>query len=177
MGHDAENLPSATVRRVRWETELEQVRTLFREYRAWVEDHQDTEASAKPRVRSGLALLDDLTAGLPGAYGPPRGDVLLWHEGENLVACGALREIEPTVGELKRIYVRADYRGPVFGPVFVRAMVERGRALGYERLKVDTLASMSAAIDFYKEMGFRPTSAFWPHPAAGALFFERRLRD
>jgi carbonic anhydrase len=47
--------------------------------------------------------------------------------------------------------------------------------LGYERVRVDTLPSMAAAIEFYQEMGFTPIPAYWPHPVTGAYFFELRL--
>lgn len=167
--------PAATVRPASTKADWATIRRLFAEYRTWLADHRDPDPSAGPRVTAGLALVDDLIAHLPGAYGPPSGDVLLWFEGNDVVACGAIRELEPKVGEVKRVYVRADYRGPVFGPKYVRAVQQRARELGYETLKVDTLASMAAAIEFYQETGFRPTSAFWPHPAAGTLFFECAL--
>lgn len=124
-----------------------------------------------------MAQVDQLIAELPGAYGPPRGDMLLWFEGDHLVACGALRELEPKVGELKRIYVRSDYRGKAFGHPFVRALIDRARELGYKRLRADTLPTMSAAIEFYQELGFRRIPAFWPHPVADALFFEREISE
>ncbi|HZY70204.1 MAG TPA: GNAT family N-acetyltransferase [Thermoplasmata archaeon] len=123
-------------------------------------------------MNAGLEMVDRLISGLPGAYGPPQGDVLLWFDHDDVVACGALRELGPKVGEIKRISVRSDYRGKEFGPVFVRALIDRARELGYARLRVDTLPTMQAAIEFYQESGFRPAPSFWPHPVAGALFFE-----
>lgn len=175
--HEHEGQPSATLRGAIWPGDLGTVRRLFLEYRRWLDDHQEIGMKAEPRVRSGLALVDRLIAELPGAYGPPRGDILLWFEGDDVVACGALRELEPKVGEIRRIHVRPDYRGKTFGHPFVRAVINRARELGYERLRVDTLSSMSAAIEFYQEAGFHPISAFWPHPAAGALFFERTIDE
>ncbi len=162
----------ASARRVDWSKDLATVRELFQGYRQWIVDHRDPAPSAESRVREGLAMIDELLAGLPGTYRPPRGDVLLWFENESVVACGALRQLEAKVGEIKRIYVRADYRGMEFGPVFVRTIIGRARELGLTRLRVDTLPTMSAAIEFYQQLGFRPIPAFWPHPAAGALFFE-----
>ncbi len=132
---------------------------------------------SEPTVRAGLGLVDRLISELPGAYGPPRGSVLLWFEDDRVVACGALRELEPKVGEIKRIYVRSDYRGKEFGHPFVRALLDRASRLGYDRLRVDTLPTMYAAIEFYQELGFRPIPAFWPHPVAGALFFEREIGE
>lgn len=151
------------------------MRQLFEEYRGWLAEHQ--ERSARPEQGQGLALVDELIAGLPGAYGPPRGDVLLWFEGVHVVACGALRELEPGLGEIKRVYIREDYRGKAFGLPFVRALVDRARELGYRRLRVDTLSTMRAAIEFYQESGFRPIPAYWNHPVRGALFFELEIRD
>ena len=172
---DRDPPPRATFRRANWPEDLEVVRRLFHEYRQWLTDHQDSAPDSQARVRSGLALMDRLIDRLPGAYGPPRGDVLLWFEDGSLVACGALRELEPGTGELKRLYVRADYRGKAFGVPFVRALIDRARELGYESLRSYTLPSMAAAIEFYQELGFQPIAGYWPHPAAGALFFELRV--
>ena len=175
--HDLDDQPRASLRRVAWPEDLDAVRRLFQEYREWLADHQDSAAASKSRVKSGLVLVDRLIAELPGVYGPPRGDVLLWFEDDSVVACGALRELEPKVGEIRRIYVRPDYRGKAFGHPFARALIDRARELGYEKLRVDTLPTMRAAIEFYQELGFRPIPAFWPHPVANALFFECEIRD
>ena len=91
------------------------------------------------------------------------------------MACGALRELAPKIAEIKRIYVRADHRGPGFGPRLTQALLDRAQELGYERVRVDTLPTMTAAIQFYQAMGFAPTTPYWPHPASGALFFEYRF--
>jgi GNAT superfamily N-acetyltransferase len=173
--HTHKERSPATVRSVRWLEDEDTVRRLFIEYRAWLADHRDSADSSQPRVKRGLALVDRLISKLPGAYGPPHGDLLLWFEEDSVVAVGAIRELEPKVGEIRRIYVRPDYRGKEFGLPFGRALIGRARDLGYERLKVDTLPSMTAAIEFYQELGFRPTAAFWPHPVGEARFFELRI--
>jgi len=163
------------LRRVDWSKDLATVRRRFEEYRKWLADHRGTSARDAPRATKGLAEVDRQIAELPGAYGTPRGDVVLAFARGALVACGALREFSPKVGEIKRIYVRADHRGPEFGPRLTRAVLRRARALGYERVRVDTLPSMTAAIEFYQAMGFRRVRAYWPHPVPGALFFEYRI--
>lgn len=151
------------------------MRPLFQDYRRWLDEHRDPDDSARSRVEAGLAVVDDLIERLPGSYGPPRGDVLLWMEGKEIAACGALRELSPGTGEAKRISVIPAFRGEEFGSRYVRSLIERARELGYEHLRVDTLSTMRSAIDFYGEAGFRPIPAYWPHPAPGALFFELRL--
>jgi putative acetyltransferase len=171
-----ESHPGTTIRSVNWPRDLETVRRLFQDYRQWLSDHRDLDPAAQTRVSRGLAELDGLVASLPGAYGPPRGEVLLAFEREDLVACGALREVEPGVGEIKRLYVREDHRGPGFGHRLTGAMVDRARELGYERVRSYTLPTMIAAIQFYKDLGFHPIPAYWPHPVGGALFFEHTIR-
>jgi GNAT superfamily N-acetyltransferase len=172
---DPKSYHGTTLRRVNWPKDIDTVRRLFQDYRDWIADHRDTAASADSRVEIGLRQIDQQIAELPGPYGPPRGEIILAFARKALVACGALRELEPKVGEIKRIYVRADHRGPGFGPRLTRALLRRARELGYERVRVDTLPTMAAAIQFYQEMGFRPIPAYWPHPVPGALFFESNL--
>jgi putative acetyltransferase len=164
------------LRRVNWSKDLGVVRRLFQDYREWLADHREPSTSTDRSARSGLRGIDKQIAELPGAYGPPRGEVILAFAKGELVACGALRELEPKVGEIKRIYVRADHRGPGFGPRLTRALLRRARELGYDRVLVDTLPTMAAAIQFYPGMGFERIPAYWPHPVPGALFFEYRLR-
>jgi len=167
-----ESRPGTKLRRVNWSKDIRTVRRLFQDYRQWLADHRDTAASADSRAKIGLGQIDKQIAELPGGYGPPRGEIILAFAQGEVVACGALRGLEPKVGEIKRIYVRADHRGPGFGPRLTRALLSRGRELGYDRVRVDTLPTMSAAIQFYQTMGFAPIPSYWSHPVPGALFFE-----
>jgi ribosomal protein S18 acetylase RimI-like enzyme len=160
------------LRTVNWSEDLDRVRRLLQDYRNWLSDHVETGASTDS---SGLGQIDEEIAGLPGVYGPPRGEIILAFNHGDLVACGALRELAPTVGEIRRVYVRADHRGPGFGPRLTRALLDSARELGFERVRVDTLPTMVAAIEFYQEMGFQPIPPYWPHPVPGALYFEYKM--
>jgi ribosomal protein S18 acetylase RimI-like enzyme len=168
--------PGTTLRAVDWSKDIDTVRRLFQDYRQWLADHRDRSPSAESSVRRGLRAIDQQIAHLPGAYRPPRGEVILAFARGEVVACGALRKLEPKVGEIKRVYVREDHRGPGFGPRLTRALLKRARELGWERVRVDTLPTMAAAIQFYPQMGFKPIPAYWDHPVRGALFFEYPLR-
>ena len=96
--------------------------------------------------------------------------VLLAYEGERTIGCGALRTIEPGVGELKRIYVRPDARGSGAGRALTAALLERARGLRVVRL--DTLPTMAAAIRVYESLGFRRIGAYSVSNPAEALCFE-----
>ncbi|MCI4347677.1 MAG: GNAT family N-acetyltransferase [Thermoplasmata archaeon] len=169
---DTDLHPNTKLRNVNWPEDIDTVRRLFRDYRQWLADHLEPPVSATSSLPVGLGRIDKEIAELPGVYGPPNGEIILAFERKALVACGALRELEPGVGEIKRVYVRADHRGKGFGPRLTRALLNRAREIGYKRVRVDTLPSMAAAIEFYQEMGFKPIPAYWPNPVPGALFFE-----
>jgi ribosomal protein S18 acetylase RimI-like enzyme len=171
-GGSPESYASTKLRRVKWSEDIDTVRHLFLNYRQWLADHQDTATATESEVQTGLGQVDKQIAELQATYGPPRGEIILAFAGGEVAACGALRELEPKVGEIKRIYVRADHRGPGFGPILTNALLKRARELGYERVRVDTLPTMAAAIQFYQDIGFVPIPSYWPHPVPGALFFE-----
>ncbi len=174
-GPEQESHPNTSLRRVKWAQEIDTVRGFFKGYRDWLADHQEATGPSGPAESTGLGMIDELIAGLPGAYGPPRGDVFFGVEQETIVACGALRELEPEVAEIKRLYVREDHRGPGFGTRLTSALLDRARDLDYARVRVDTLPTMFAAIQFYQDLGFKPIPQYWPHPAPGALFFEFKV--
>ena len=161
---------ATSLRRVEWSRELEVVRRLLGDYRGWLAEHADSS----PRAQLALVHLEGDISRLPGVYGPPGGEVVLAFRDSEVVACGAVRGWAPGVGEIQRIHVRPDHRGPGFGPILTGALVRRAVELGYERVRVDTLPTMTAAIQFYQEMGFRPIPPYREHAVPGALFFEWR---
>lgn len=113
--------------------------------------------------------------GFPGEYAPPEGRLLLAMSGEEAAGCVGLRPLEPGVCEMKRLYVRPGYRGQGVGAQLARAVIREARELGYAAMRLDTLASMTAAVGVYRELGFRPIEPYYRNPIEGALFFELKL--
>lgn len=118
-------------------------------------------------------------AGLPGEYAAPAGALLLARcEG---VAAGtvALRRLAPDVCEMKRLYVRPAWRGVrtaeghTIGRALALGVVDAARALGYRRLRLDTIAGrMAAAIRLYESMGFAQIPAYYASPVPDTVFME-----
>ncbi len=115
-------------------------------------------------------------ASLPGAYAPPSGRLLLVTSAGAPVGCVALRPQCPTICELKRMYVRPAFRGRGVGRRLAVETIAAARRIGYERMRLDTLDSMSVPRALYRSLGFREVAAYYNNPIPGAVYLELELR-
>jgi putative acetyltransferase len=144
---------------VRDGADLGEVRALLREYEASLAfplDFQD---------------FDRELAELPGAFAPPRGELLL-ARGKG---CVALRPLDEATCELKRLYVRPQARGEGLGRELVEAVVAEAQRLGYTRMRLDTVPGMEAAQALYEQLGFREIAPYTTNPVEGTRFLELEL--
>jgi len=119
---------------------------------------------------------DKELAGLPGKYAPPEGRLLLAEFEGQAAGCVALRPLVEGVCEMKRLYVRAAFRGKGFGRVLAERVMAEARAIGYKRMRLDTVAStMATAVAMYRELGFYEIAPYCENPIEGALYFECKL--
>lgn len=151
---------------------MEAVRSLLREYRDWLATDREVTIFSDSILETGLRLMDEEIRTLPGDYMPPGGRLFLASVQGTPIGCVALRQLRPGVGELKRLYVRPAGRGKGIGERLTRAVLRRAKKLEYERVVLDSLPTMTAAVALYRRMGFRPIGPYWRHPFPGALFFE-----
>ncbi len=114
-------------------------------------------------------------AALPGEYAPPAGRLYLALEDGMAAGCVALRRLDATTGEVKRLYVRAGARGTGAGRNLALKVIDAAREIGYSRLVLDTLPKMRAAGALYGSLGFRAIPPYLSHPTPGAICYELRL--
>jgi ribosomal protein S18 acetylase RimI-like enzyme len=115
-------------------------------------------------------------ADLPGCYSSPQGGVWLSEVDGATAGCVALRPISAGRGEIKRLYVRPSYRSAGVGRALAEHALAAAARLGYERVCLDTLPSMTSAVALYRALGFVAVEPYRDNPVPGALFFERPLR-
>lgn len=119
---------------------------------------------------------DDELAGLPGKYEPPSGRLYLATVNGQTAGCIALRQLDAGICEMKRLWVRPDYRRHGVGRALCEQLLSDARQIGYRAMRLDTIgATMRNAVGLYRSLGFREIPAYYDNPIPGALYLELTL--
>lgn len=143
---------------------LDTVRELFEEYQA--------ELGVDLCFQSFAEELRDL----PGKYGPPNGKLYLVEIEGRAAACGALRDLGDAIAEIKRLYVRPEFRRIGMGRDLSVRLMEDAASLGYRRVRLDTLARLEGAIALYKQLGFQQIEPYNYNPEPDIVYMERAVK-
>ena len=108
-------------------------------------------------------------------YGIPEGRLYLAYWDGRLAGCIGLRKLDEARGELKRLYVRPDFRGRQIGEQLIRRILDDAREVGYRRVLLDTLPFLHSAIYLYRKMGFYEIGRYNDSPVETTLFMQYDL--
>ena len=146
--------------------EIEQARHLFREYQSWLQ------------IDLCFQNFEKELANLPGDYAGPAGRLLLAYEDAQLAGCVALRKIDDGVCEMKRLFLREEFRGRGLGRQLIEAIIQEAKQIGYGRMRLDTLPpKMNDAIGLYQTYGFKQIERYYDNPVPAAMFMELDLSE
>jgi ribosomal protein S18 acetylase RimI-like enzyme len=143
--------------------DLPDIRRLFKEYQESLGvslDFQDFDAEL---------------AGLPGDYVPPDGRLLIARAGATATGCIALRRLDETSCEMKRLYVRPAHRASGLGRQLAERIISEAREIGYDRMCLDTMPSMAKAQRLYESLGFRDIEPYRFNPVPGTRYLALKL--
>lgn len=150
---------------------IEDVRSLFSEY-------TDMLVSINPEFHLYLDIqhYDDEKENPSLKYALPDGRLYLDISDDGIArGCIALRKLSDGKGEVKRLYVRPEYRGNGIATALVERIVEDARNIGYKELYLDTLPELESAVRLYKSFGFEETGQYNDSPVDKTIFMKLSL--
>jgi putative acetyltransferase len=168
---------SISVQVARSAEQLEQVRSLMRSFISWHRQHHREDIHLIEQYFDAAAFEEEL-ASLPGKYVPPRGQLLLAALDEAPAGCVALREINDTACEMKRMFVYPRFHGKGIGRDLAEVLINEARNFGYTRMLLDTSFRQNKALMLYQRLGFQVVQPYYELPKAQRnwlVFMELKL--
>jgi len=134
----------------------ERIQGLFSEYLQWV----------NAKVSEELGIGFDVQAKVAGdmaelqKFSPPDGRLILVNVESELAGLGCLRTIGEGVGEIKRMYVRPQFRGRGLGRGLLDCLIDESTTMGHRVVRLDSAWFMDVAHSLYRSSGFRDTDPY-----------------
>lgn len=155
--------PVVTIEAAVGPEDMDRVRTLFLEYQNWL------------GVDLCFQGFEAELADLPGCYAPPEGGLWFAKADRAIAGIVGIRALEDRICEMKRLWLRPDYRGLGLGRRLAETSVAAARAAGYRAMCLDTLGRMTAARALYRDLGFREIPAYYDSPMEDVRYLRLEL--
>ena len=165
---------AVVVQAPRTEQELDAVRALIRAFVAWHRARHTQDIELIDRYFDAADFEDEVAT--LRKYMPPDGALLLATLDGEPAGCVALRRIDETTCEMKRMFVPPELHGRGIGRALADAILDEARALGYTSMVLDTSIRQKEAQALYRKLGFQPTEPYYdmPDDVRDWLVFMRR---
>jgi GNAT superfamily N-acetyltransferase len=158
------------------EEDRDHVRELFWEYLVWA----NAGLNEAFGINLDIEALQESAMSKLQVFFPPLGRLLLVEVDGRMAGIACMHQMREGVGEVKRMYVREEFRGLGIGRALIEALISEAQASGYAHLRLDSARFMHAAHRLYRSVGFKeiepyPESEIPAEFQANWIFMEREL--
>jgi ribosomal protein S18 acetylase RimI-like enzyme len=143
--------------------QIETIRVLFAEYTQMLGVNLDFQNYAEELEQ------------LPGKYGLPDGRLYIAFADSKAVGCVGMRRINDTSCEMKRLYVKTEFRGHKIGQMLANKIIEDAVELKYDYMLLDTFATLKKAVSLYKKLGFYEIEPYYNNPLENVIYMRLYL--
>jgi len=151
------------IARAETESQISGICALFREYEQFLNVDLCFQEFEKELVE------------LPGRYAPPDGELLVAEDEGQFAGCVGLRKIGDGICEMKRLFVRPQYRGLGLGRALAEKIIHQAKVRNYAMMRLDTLGFLERAMRLYESLGFKRTEPYYTNPLPGVVYWELDL--
>jgi len=121
--------------------------------------------------------IDTELSNFASMYGPPNGLFLLAWKADALAGGVGLRMLTPEICEMKRLFVYDAFKRKGVGRSLCTALIQEATDLGYQKMRLDTLGRMHAAISLYRILGFEEIEPYRFNPDPTTKYMELSLKS
>jgi putative acetyltransferase len=154
---------------------LEQVRILWREFAEFLKGCFRERAELPDFKEYFQNYEKEVANHLPGRFSPPAGCLLLTKYKGDPVGCVGLMDLGDGVCEMRRLFVRTEYRGMGIGKALAETVIEQGRNIGYKSMWLNTNKRMPEAEKLYRSLGFKNIEPYEHFEVDGMVYLELKL--
>ena len=127
------------------------IRELLTEYAQWLKEMLEQKYKISIDADATLqSFMEDLEA-----FFPPHGRIFLSQFNGKFVGIGCLKQLDNNVGEIKRIFVKPEYRGKGIGKLILERLIAEARSIGYKQVRLDSPKFSIEVHRLYQSMGFQ----------------------
>jgi len=140
--------------------EYEAAQLLFNEYAQWL------------NIDLCFQNFDEELQQLSIMYAATNGGIVLCKKGNDFIGCSAIRKIDTTSCELKRMWVQLPYQKLGIGETLLKECIALAKKLNYKEIRLDTLKRLQPAIKLYKKYNFIETEAYYKNPNSDVVYMK-----
>lgn len=145
--------------------------------RRLIEEYMQMLVRMEPDIETYLRMQnsEEELRNLKEKYKKPDGRLYLAYVEGMPVGCIGLRRLKGRECEMKRLYVRTEFRGMHIGDVLVKKIISDARDIGYRTMRLDTFPFLERAIGLYRKYGFSETPSYNDNPLENAVYMKLDL--